>query len=41
MAKLFFYVHTHLLLDWRKLRALEACIYARKPDTPFEKIVYH
>ena len=32
MAKLIFYVHMHLLLDRSKLRALEACTYARKPD---------
>ena len=31
MAKLIFYVYMHLLLDRRKLRALEACYYARKP----------
>ena len=41
MAKLIFYVYMHLLLDKRKSRALEVCTYARKPDTPFKKIVYH
>ena len=42
MAKLIFYVHLHLLLDRRKLRALEACTYARKPDRLNSKnIVYH
>ena len=37
MAKLIFYVHMHLLLDRRKLRALEACTYARKPDRLYSK----
>ena len=32
MAKLVFYLHMHLLLDRRKLRALETCTYARRSD---------